>query len=158
MSSRPKNGIDDWEIYSRIQNIVFSFGGEIHTVSEAQMLFAYEIHIAPKGSYIIALTEKYGTLAFDLPEDLVSDLRKKFYRDESIRAYLSGMIEERAAARELIHSAYAFGSDTKTISDALMIMSKMAGQAADPKGKSNNWLKMHGRPMRRKGRGKRKNE
>lgn len=145
-----------WEMIGRIE---FKFGGEIHTVSEANLLFAYDVDLTldnfrPPSIYVIALSENYGAIVFDLPEEVIEAVRKRVTPDVSFKKYICDLIEEQSAVRNLAVAAYGFGIGCEAAAEALIRLSTAIHIATENQTKSNNWLKMHGRPMRRKGKGR----
>lgn len=157
----------DVQIWEMIGRIEFNFGGEIHTVSEANLLFAYDVDLTldnfrPPSFYVIALSENFGAIVFDLPEEVTAAIMQKLAPDESFREYIFRLIEAQTAVRNLAVAVHGFGIGCEAAGEALIQLSKAVRAAKEnPKNlrlMPNNWMKMHGKPMRRKGKGKRRNE
>ena len=47
--------------------IDFTFGKETYKVAESGIMFAYKIGIENGRPYVVALTEKFGTIIFYIP-------------------------------------------------------------------------------------------
>lgn len=168
--SRPRKGIKhyarggfiptDAQIYEMIGRIEFKFGGEVHTVSEANLLFAYEVGLDLFSVYVIALSENYGAIVFNLPEDVTATIARRLAPDESFREYIFHLIEEQTDIRNLAIATRGFGIGCEAAAEALIQLSKAIHTAIekpiDFRLMPNNWLKMHGQPMRRKGKGRKK--
>lgn len=177
--SRPQKEIDpcakesftDEQIFEMMGRIEFNFGGEIHTVEESKLLFAYEVVTDLSKPYVIALSEKYGAIVFELSEEVINAVKERLRPDESPGIYISDLIERQAAIRSLsqVHSAGVrsdvaadvisalanFGIGCEAAGEALIELSRALHESGEKKEKPNNWLKMHGYPMRRKrGKGK----
>lgn len=154
----------DDEFFRRIEEIEFEFGHEIHTVEEAKPLFAYEIGLDLLRVYVIALTVNFGTIIFYIPDELAADI-SEYIKDKtySFHWYISKLIEFRridVAIETVSKAAAAAGITAQEAADAFMKFAiswrRALEKPVDLRFKSNNWLKMHGYPMRRKGKGKKK--
>lgn len=169
--SRQKKGIKkyktggfiapDWYIYKMLCSIEFEFGKEKHTVEEAKLLFAYEIGLDMFTVYVIALSECFGAILFHLPEELAEMIAKTAEsKGEEFSDYLGRVIEEKAELRRANERISSYGIDADSAGEALVhlskVMSEIIEQPIDRRIRSNNWLKLHGLPMRRKGKGKKK--
>ena len=130
------------EIYEAINRIEFQFGKETHTVGEANLLFAYEVGLDLFTVYVIALSEHYGAIVFYLPEDLTREIARHLPPDETFQRYIANLIERQAGLRNINTVLKGFG------------MGCEADKPIDYREMPNNWLKMHHKPMRRKGKGR----
>lgn len=156
----PGENLTDEEILDLIDKIEFNFGGEMHTVGEARPLFIYDMGLDFENVYIIALTINFGTIVFNLTDDLVWIITGRTSRNkETYRSYLSRLFEERSRTYKIVSALQSVGV---TAAEAAEALSKFTFAAISNKESANrpanNWLKLHGLPMRRKGRGKKKHE
>lgn len=152
----PGENLTDEEILDLIDKIEFNFGGVMHTVGEARPLFIYDMGLDYENVYIIALTINFGTIVFNLTDDLVWIITGRTSRNgETYRSYLSRLFEERAEQYQLASALRNVGI---TAEEAAGAFSRLAAAGSRKKRPANNWLKLHGLPMRRKGKGKKKNE
>ena len=102
---------------------------------------------------------------------MINAVKERLRPDESPGIYISDLIERQAAIRSLsqVHSAGVrsdiaadvisalanFGIGCEAAGEALIELSRALHESEEKKEKPNNWLKMHGYPMRRKrGKGK----
>lgn len=151
----------DSQIYKNLGLIEFKFGDEVHTVEEAKLLFTYEIGLDLRRVYVIALSEYFGAIVFYLPEELADMIYKRaVHLGEEFSNYLGRIIEEQSNLRRAMDKMSSYGIDADAAGEALIQLSKVMSEAAEPekKQRSNNWLKLHGLPMRRKGKGRKKYE
>ena len=85
---------------------------------------------------MIALSENCGTVIFYIPDDLAARVMERAGELHcTARRYLADLIDFRFEAEPAAELA-----------------------AVEPERKTNNWLKMHGFPMRRKGKGRKHHE
>lgn len=140
------------------------------------MMFVYEIGMERGQIYVIALTEKFGTIIFYIPEEAAERIKERVQQiPYSLNDYLSFLIEFKDFEATLkpfrisglsINDAAAalgrlssFGAAAHDAAGSLAEFATAYGEKAqEPAAIPNNWLKMHGFTMRRKGRGKRKSE
>ena len=154
---------NDYQIYEKLCSIEFEFGKETHTVEEAKLLFSYEIGLDLFQVYVIALSECFGAILFHLPEDLAEMIARRAESvEEEFSDYLSRIIEEKADVRRMNERISSYGIDADAAGEALIQLSKemseVIEQPIDRRVRSNNWLRLRGLLMRRKGKGKRRNE
>ena len=146
------------EIYEAINRIEFQFGKETHTVGEANLLFAYEVGLDLFTVYVIALSEHYGAIVFYLPEDLTREIARHLPPGQSFQFYIANLIECQAGLRNINTVLKGFGMGCEAAAEALLELSAAVGKAMDKpidyREMPNNWLKMHHKPMRRKGKGR----
>lgn len=155
----------DKKLFAMLGTIDFSFGGKSYKVAESGIMFAYEIGTENGKPYVVALTEKFGTIIFYIPEGIWERLAKRAQMFPcTFREYLSFLIEFKDFEKLAVPFMLA-GIPPKEaaarIGAALMPIPDMPLPGKIPvnrNAKTNNWLKMHGYPMRRKGRGKKKHE
>lgn len=186
LSLNPKNEttdsqIADAEIWRCMETIEFKFGKEIYTIKEAGLIFVYKTGIENGRMYVIALSEKCGTVIFYIPDDILELISERAAGLMcSPEKYIADLIELKDAEKTLLqsvaasgvtfeeataavyaikdageragHSAKAAAEALASLGNALKDCSKCQGR------KSNNWLKMHGLPMRRKRKGRKKRE
>lgn len=148
-------------ILETLGKIEFNFGGENHTVEEAKLLFTYEIGLDLCRVYVIALSECFGAIVFHLPQELADMIvDRAVFLGEEFSDYLARIIEEQSNLRRAMNKMSSYGIDADAAGEALIQLSKAMSDAAEPekKQRSNNWLKLHGLPMRRKGKGRKKHE
>ena len=167
---------EDKKIYKMLESLDFYFARHSYKVAEAGLMFCYEIGTEGRQLYIIALTENFGTIVFYVPEEITEKIKKRVQQfPYTLNDYLSFLIEFKDFEPIVIPLRKCGFS----INDAAAVMGKLSLLAAqarpalydtnaafktlgsldtDCKEKTNNWLKMHGFPMRRKGRGKKKRE
>lgn len=168
---------EDKKIFKMLESLDFYFGGKSYKVGEAGLMFCYEIGIEGRQLYIVALTENFGTIIFYVPEEVEEKIRNRVQQfPYTLNDYLSLLIEFKdlestlkpytkfglsinEAAVEFNKLLNIYGSDNQNAASNLTEFSvaydkKIQASALVP----NNWLKMHGFPMRRKGRGKKKRE
>lgn len=161
LSSRPTKETSkniDAEIFEDLEKITFKFGDETLTIGEARLLFAYEIKLDLHQVYVIALSEKYGTIVFYLPKELTEKITNRTAQlSISFSNYLYSLIELHAKGMELTYKMAKCGYTVAEAVEALRAMCTITATPIDKRIRSNNWLKLHGQPMRRK-KGKRKNE
>lgn len=163
-----------------LESLDFYFGGKSYKVGEAGLMFCYEIGREGRQLYIVALTENFGTIVFYIPEEMAEKIKKRVQQlPYTLNDYLSFLIEfkdfepiviplrkcgisirEAAAVLGKLSAATAqAGISFQDAAEALKTLTESYGEMKkNPKRVSNNWLKMHGFPMRRKGRGKKKRE
>lgn len=163
LSLKPDNETKTPEeiILEALGKIEFNFGGENHTVEEAKLLFTYEIGLDLCRVYVIALSECFGAIVFHLPQELADMIvDRAVFMGEEFSDYLGRIIEEQSNLRCAMDKMSSYGIDADAAGEALVQLSKAMSEAAEPekKQRSNNWLKLHGLPMRRKGKGRKKHE
>ena len=163
LSLKPDNETKTPEeiILEALGKIEFNFGGENHTVEEAKLLFTYEIGLDLCRVYVIALSERFGAIVFHLPQELADMIvDRAVFLGEEFSDYLGRIIEEQSNLRSALDKMSSYGIDADAAGEALVQLSKAMSEAAEPekKQRSNNWLKLHGLPMRRKGKGRKKHE
>ena len=171
---------EDKKIFKMLESLDFYFGGKSYKVGEAGLMFCYEIGTEGRQLYIIALTENFGTIVFYVPEEITEKIKKRVQQfPYTLDDYLSFLIEfkdfepiviplrkcgisirEAAAVLGQLSAGTAqAGISFQDAAEALKTPTESYGEMKkNPKRVSNNWLKMHGFPMRRKGRGKKKHE
>ena len=126
----------DAEILAAIDEIEFNFGRERFTTAQAKLLFTYETGLDLDRLYVIALSENCGTVIFYIPDDLAARVMERAGELHCTASrYLADLIDFRFEAEPAAELA-----------------------AVEPERKTNNWLKMHGFPMRRKGKGRKHHE
>ena len=127
-------------------------------VGEANLLFAYEVGLDLFTVYVIALSEHYGAIVFYLPEDLTREIARHLPPDETFRRYIANLIERQAGLRNINTVLKGFGMGCEAAAEALLELSAAVGKVMDKpidyREMPNNWLKMHHKPMRRKGKGR----
>lgn len=163
LSLKPDNETKTPEeiILEALGKIEFNFGGENHTVEEAKLLFTYEIGLDLRRVYVIALSECFGAIVFHLPQELADMIvDRAVFLGEEFSDYLGRIIEEQSNLRSALDKMSSYGIDADAAGEALVQLSKAMSDATEPekKQRSNNWLKLHGLPMRRKGKGRKKHE
>ena len=163
LSLKPDNETKTPEeiILEALGKIEFNFGGENHTVEEAKLLFTYEIGLDLCRVYVIALSECFGAIVFHLPQELADMIvDRAVFLGEEFSDYLGRIIEEQSNLRSALDKMSSYGIDADAAGEALVQLSKAMSEATEPekKQRSNNWLKLHGLPMRRKGKGRKKHE
>ena len=165
--------IADAEIWRCMETIEFKFGDEIYTVKEAGLILVYETGIENGRMYVIALSDNCGTVIFYIPDDILELISERAAGLMcSPEKYISDLIELKDAEKTLLQSVAAAGVTYEEAAAAVYAMkdageraghsAKAAAEALVSLGnalndcykcqerKSNNWLKMHGLPMRRK--------
>ncbi|MCM1235322.1 MAG: hypothetical protein NC489_34915 [Ruminococcus flavefaciens] len=171
----------DAEIWRCLENIEFNFGHKTYTTKEAGLIFVYETGMERGEMYVIALSENCGTVIFYIPDDLfelISERAGKLMCTPG--KYIADLIEFQDAAATAIKGAAAAGVTADEATEAIREL-KAAGERAGHSAaaaaealirlenalndyhkpaerKTNNWLKMHGFPMRRKGKGRKRRE
>lgn len=131
------------------------------------MMFVYEIGMERGQIYVIALTEKFGTIIFYIPEEAAERIKERVQQiPYSLNDYLSFLIE----FKDFEATLKPFRISGLSINDAAAALGQLSSfgiaaqdaaygeKAQEPAPIPNNWLKIHGFPMRRKGRGKKKSE
>ena len=155
LSLNPKNEtadsqIADAEIWRCMETIEFKFGNEIYTVKEAGLIFVYETGIENGRMYVIALSDNCGTVIFYIPDLIeLKDAEKTLL--QSVAA--AGVTYEEAAAAvyAMKDAGERAGHSAKAAAEALVSLGNALNDCYKcQERKSNNWLKMHGLPMRRK--------
>lgn len=159
---RPETKTPEEKILEALGNIEFNFGGENHTVKEAELLFTYEIGLDLCHVYVIALSEHFGAIVFHLPKELSDAIVERAIElNEEFSDYLGRIIEEESNLRRALSKVSSYGIDADAAGEALIQLSKAMSEVTEPEKervRSNNWLKLHGLPMRRKGKGRKKHE
>ena len=163
-----------------LESLDFYFGGKSYKVGEAGLMFCYEIGREGRQIYIVALTENFGTIVFYIPEEMAEKIKKRVQQlPYTLNDYLSFLIEFKdfepivipfrkcgisihevaAVLGELSAATAQAGITIQDAAEALTTLTEAYSEMKkNPKRVSNNWLKMHSFPMRRKGRGKKKRE
>lgn len=169
----------DKKVLELIGECEFQFGKEIHKVSEAKLEFIYETGIDLSKIYVIALSENYGAIVFYIPEDKAEIIGRKTLTmpDMDFHSYLCHLVESVALFRHTAeqNGVHIFDADMAgaelieisrnlaltgaiTAREAAESMTAFATAVAHEANKpivtkihSNNWLKLHGYPMQRKG-------
>ena len=163
-----------------LESLDFYFGGKSYKVGEAGLMFCYEIDIEGRQLYIVALTENFGTIILYIPEEMTETIKKRVQQfPYTLNDYLSFLIEFKdfepivipfrkcgisirevaAVLGKLSAATEQAGITIQDAAEALKTLTEAYGEMKkNTKRVSNNWLKMHGFPMRRKGRGKKKRE
>lgn len=178
----------DAEILAAIDKIGFDFGRDRFTTAQAKLLFTYETGIELDCLYVIALSENCGTVIFYIPDDLKRRIMERAAElGCTVGRYLADLVEFRRVAEpaaalarveaDPLNEVMAALSDTaahtaeidpetfeilwnaiQEILPAVLLAIEQAEESGHPERKSNNWLKMHGFPMRRKGKGRKHHE
>ena len=165
----------DKAIYKMLEDLEFDFGGKVYKVAEAGLMFAYEIGIENGRLYVIALTENFRTIIFYIPAEAAEKIKERVQQiPYSTESYLSFLIEFKdfenilkpykmrgesinEAAAALGQMMNSYGTTAQAAAESLAEFAAAYGEKIqEPAPVPNNWLKMHGLPMRRKGRGKKK--
>lgn len=162
---RKETESQDKKIYKMLESLDFNFGGKTYKVGEAGLMFVYEIGVERGQIYVIALTEKFWTIIFYIPEEAAERIKERVQQiPYSLNDYLSFLIEFKdfeATLKPFRISGLSI-NDAAAAHDAAGSIAEFAAaygeKAQEPALIPNNWLKIHGFPMRRKGRGKRKSE
>ena len=171
---------EDKKIFKMLESLDFYFGGKSYKVGEAGLMFCYEIDIEGRQLYIVALTENFGTIILYIPEEMTETIKKRVQQiPYTLNDYLSFLIEFKdfepivipfrkcgisirevaAVLGKLSAATEQAGITIQDAAEALKTLTEAYGEMKkNTKRVSNNWLKMHGFPMRRKGRGKKKRE
>ena len=156
---------------------------KLHRVSEAKLEFVYDTGLDLFKIYVIALSEVFGAIMFYIPEDMAKMIGRKVATlpDQGFHDYLCHLIEAAAQVRHIaeengVHSydADAAGAELLEMSrrfsgigvsttEAINAMTSLVRAAAheadrliETRIRPNNWLKLHGYPMRRKGKGRKR--
>ena len=107
---------------------------------------------------MIAFSEHYGAIVFYLPEDLTREIARHLPPDETFQRYIANLIERQAGLRNINTVLKGFGMGCEAAAKALLELSAAVGKVMDKpidyREMPNNWLKMHHKPMRRKGKGR----
>ena len=168
----------DKKVLEIIGECEIQFGKEIHKVSEAKLEFIYETGLDLFKTYVIALSENYGAIVFCIPKDKAEIIRRKALTmpDMNFHSYLCHLVESAAQFRHIaeqngVHSydADMAGAELIEISRNLALAGTITAREAvesmialatapphetnnpiDIRIRPNNWLKLHGYPMRRK--------
>ena len=171
---------EDKKIYKMLESLDFYFARHSYKVAEAGLMFCYEIGREGRQLYIVALTENFGTIVFYIPEEMAEKIKKRVQQlPYTLNDYLSFLIEFKdfepivipfrkcgisihevaAVLGELSAATAQAGITIQDAAEALTTLTEAYSEMKkNPKRVSNNWLKMHSFPMRRKGRGKKKRE
>lgn len=146
----------DAEILAAIDEIEFDFGRDRFTTAQAELLFTYEIGLDLDRLYVIALSKNCGTVIFYISDDLKGRIMERAGElgctaeiDPETVEILWNAIQK---AVEILWNA------VQEILPAVLLAIEQAEESGHPERKSNNWLKMHGFPMRRKGKGRKHHE
>ena len=150
---------EDKKIFKMLESLDFYFGGKSYKVGEAGLMFCYEIGREGRQLYIVAPTENFGTIIFYIPEEMAETIKKRVQQfPYTLNDYLSFLIEFKDF-EPIVIPFRKCGITIQDAAEALKTLTEAYGEMKkNPKRVSNNWLKMHGFPMRRKGRGKKKRE
>lgn len=156
---RKETESQDKKIYKMLESLDFNFGGKTYKVGEAGLMFVYEIGMERGQIYVIAPTEKFGTIIFYIPEEAAERIKERVQQiPYSLNDYLSFLI----GFKDFEATLKPFRISGLSINDAAGSLAEFATaygeKAQEPAAIPNNWLKIHGFPMRRKGRGKKKSE
>ena len=168
----------DTMILRAIGTCEFQFGKELHRVSEAKLEFIYDTGLDLFKIYVIALSEVFGAIVFYIPEDMAEMIGRKVATlpDQGFHDYLCHLIEAAAQARhiaeengvhsydaELLEMSRRFSGIGVSATEAINAMTSLVRAAAHEADKlietrirPNNWLKLHGYHMRRKGKGRKR--
>lgn len=163
MSLNPKSEtvdsqITDAEIWRCMETIEFNFGNEIYTVKEAGLLFIYETGIKNGQTYIMALSGNCGMVIFYIPDDIFELISKRAASLMcSTGKYIADLIELKDTEMVLLQSFAAdvvtFEESTAAAKALVSLENALNDYYKYPEKTTNNWLKMHGFPMRRKEKG-----
>lgn len=168
--------IADAEIWRCMETIEFNFGKRKYTLKEVRLIFAYETGVENGRMYVTALSRNYGTVIFYIPDDIFELISEQAAGQMcSPGKYITDLIELKSAETELLQSVGAagigreeavaavyaikdagecFGHSAAAASKALVALENaLNGCLRQPERRTNNWLKMHGFPMWRKGKG-----
>lgn len=173
----------DADIWRCIETIEFDFGHKRYTTKEAGLIFVYETGFGMGEMYVIALSENCGTIVFYIPDDLFELITERAGELMcSAGKYIADLIELHNAFSTVIESSAGAGITTdeavcavgmlKEAMESATYKAAAASEALTRFGnaiysayapdvrerKANNWLKMHGFPMRRKGKGRKHHE
>ena len=173
----------DAEILAAIDEIEFDFGHKRYTTKEAGLIFVYETGFCIGEMYVIALSENCGTVIFYIPDDLFELIAERAGELMcSLGKYIADLIELHNTISTVIESSAGVGITTDKAACAVEMLKEAMESAAHKadaasaalirlgnaiysayapdvrERKTNNWLKMHGFPMRRKGKGRKHHE
>lgn len=166
----------DAEILAAIDEIEFDFGRDRFTTAQAELLFTYEIGLDLERLYVIALSKNCGTVIFYISDDLKGRIMERAGElGCTAERYLADLVEFRWAVEPAAALAGVepdpLNEVTAALSDTVAHTAEIepetfgrlwdavhAAKSRHPERKSNNWLKMHGFPMRRKGKGRKHHE
>lgn len=164
-SGQPAEMADkDAEILAAIDKIEFDFGRDRFTTAQAELLFVYEIGFDIKLGhdclYAIALSENCGTVIFYIPNDLMERITERAAELHCAPGkYLADIVELRWKARAITEAVSNFVMGPEEAACAFKAELQAANNITHiATTRSNNWLKMHGFPMRRKGKGRKRHE
>jgi hypothetical protein len=147
-------------MFEALEKIEFNFGQEIMTAGKAKLLFCYEVGVENNSAYVIALSANCGAVVFNIPDELAEQISGRAkQKGITFKDYVFRLVERYNDFETLSEAISNFGMGCDAAGEALVNLAKT--HAPEPEKTAvtiipNNWLKYHGYPMRRKGRGKKK--
>ena len=104
-----------------LESLEFTFGGNTYKVAEAGLMFAYEIGMESGRIYVVAISEKFGTIIFYIPEEITEKIIERVWELPcSIYGYLYFLIEYKDYEKYLGPAKY-YGVSIKEAADALAL-------------------------------------
>lgn len=142
----------DIEIYKQIKNLTFSFGHKERTLKEAKPLFVQETAITFSGIHIFAFSEEFGTIVVDVPRPLAETIIERAKKKgQTVQQYIAALIEKTVFTPTFQVAGTTVQEATDAIKRFFTAIQEVESVASFSRKETNNWRKMHGIPMRRKG-------
>lgn len=142
----------DIEIYKQIKNLTFNFGYKERTVKEANLLFVQETAITFYGIHIFAFSAEFGTIVIDVPCSLAEKIIERAQKNgRTVQQYIAALIEKTVFTPAFQVAGTTVQEATDAIKRFFTSIQESESATSLSRKETNNWRKIHGIPMRRKG-------
>lgn len=142
----------DIEIYKQIKNLTFNFGHKERTVKEADLLFVQETAITFFGIHIFAFSTEFGTIVIDVPRPLAEKIIERAQKNgRTVQQYIALLIEKTVFTPAFQMAGTTVQEATDAIKRFFTSIQGVESVTSFSRKETNNWRKIHGIPMRRKG-------
>lgn len=142
----------DIEIYKQIKNLTFNFGHKERTVKEANLLFVQETAITFSGIHIFAFSTEFGTIVVDVPRPLAEKIIERAQKNgRTVQQYIALLIEKTVFTPAFQMAGTTVQEAADAIKRFFTSIQGAESVTSFSRKETNNWRKIHGIPMRRKG-------
>lgn len=142
----------DIEIYKQIKNLTFNFGHKERSVKEANLLFVQETAITFSGIHIFAFSTEFGTIVIDVPRPLAEKIIERAQKNgRTVQQYIALLIEKTVFTPAFQVAGTTVQEATDAIKRFFTSIQGVESVTSFSRKETNNWRKIHGIPMRRKG-------
>ena len=136
----------------------FKTEGQKVRVGSVHIIYANDVVLDVPFPYVNIRTEEFGDVSFFFPDELMERI-SEYCKGRGIETdrFIRNLIDFGTSVRNIAEMMAKVGTTAEQLTNAMADFSKAVYEAEQkPKLKANNWLKLHGYPMRRKGKGRKK--